>query len=110
MIALLAPHVRDVVLCGADRDALTMLLVGDGADDETVRTTIRTRLATFAAEHPGSSTHIRRAIFLDTPPSIEAGEITDKGSLNNAIVRERRRHLIERLYAPDVDAHVISIS
>jgi feruloyl-CoA synthase len=109
MVSLLRPHARDVVLCGADRDELTMLIVGDGEPDDAVRGVVRERLAAYAREHPGSSTHVRRAIFLDTPPSIDAGEITDKGSLNNAIMRERRAHLIARLYAPSPDPAIITI-
>jgi feruloyl-CoA synthase len=48
-----------------------------------------------------------RAIFLDAPPSIDAGEITDKGSLNNGNVRKRRAHLIDHLYA---DGHPLVIA
>jgi feruloyl-CoA synthase len=40
------------------------------------------------------------------PPSIDANEITDKGYVNQRAVLERRRALVERLYAeppaPDV--------
>ena len=114
LLALLQPHVRDVVLCGADRDDLTMLMIPDprdesGGHDPAVRAAIRARLHGFALENPGSSTHVRRAIFLDAPPSIDAGEITDKGSLNNATLRDRRRSLVERLYAEAPDPDVIAI-
>jgi feruloyl-CoA synthase len=109
MIALLRPYVRDVVLCGADRDAVTMLMVGDGDADDAVRAAIRTRLAAYALAHPGSSTHVRRAVFLDPPPSLDAGEITDKGTLQQARVRERRRDLIALLDARVGDPAVIAI-
>jgi feruloyl-CoA synthase len=119
LMGALAPLVRDVVICGADREFLTILMLPDwaavrtlaavpsGATDAaalaspTVRAEIADRLEAFAEAHPGSSTHPNRAIFLETPPSIDAGEITDKGSLNNAIIRERRADLIEHLYAPE---------
>jgi feruloyl-CoA synthase len=115
MIATLQPIVRDVVICGADRDFLTMLMVGDAHaarehagepqltdseafDHAKVRAFVSERLSAYARQHPGSSTRVMRAMFLDSPPSIDAGEITDKGSMNNANVRKRRAHLIELLY------------
>ena len=71
---------------------------------------MRERLAAFALAHPGSSTHVARAIFLDRPLSIDAGEITDKGSLNNAIIRERRRDFVEHLYTTVDHPAVIAIA
>ena len=126
LIAALQPLVQDVIVCGADRGELALLLVGDAngartvagdadlSDDDAfahplVRGFVATALSTHVQHHPGSSTRVRRALFLDAPPSIDAGEITDKGSLNNAIVRARRAHLIERLYAADGHPHVIAI-
>jgi feruloyl-CoA synthase len=67
------------------------------------------RLEEFAVAHPGSSTHVTRAIFLDRPPSIDAGEITDKGSLNNAVIRDQRRDFVEHLYTTIEHPAVIAI-
>ena len=39
----------------------------------------------LAAESTGSSTRIARAILVDVPPSIDLGEVTDKGSLNQRV-------------------------
>ena len=36
-------------------------------------------------------------IILDDPPSLDAGEITDKGTLNQQAVRENRAELVEEL-------------
>jgi feruloyl-CoA synthase len=90
-----------------------MLMIPDaGVDpaDPAVRLFVRERLEAYAAAHPGSSTHVARAIFLDRPPSIDAGEITDKGSLNNAVMRERRREFVDRLYAAADHPAVIAIA
>ncbi len=110
-----------------DQPYLAILMIPDvaaaralaGLADETrdpdvlahpaVHAFVRERLAAFAGANPGSSTHVARAIFLDRPPSIDAGEITDKGSLNNAIVREQRRDLVEHLYTSLDHPAVIAI-
>jgi feruloyl-CoA synthase len=49
-----------------------------------------------------------RAIVLDQPPSIDAREITDKGSLNQKAVLQNRAPLVEELYAPTPSARVIT--
>jgi feruloyl-CoA synthase len=60
---------------------------------------LRRRLQGFAAENPGSSTTIRRALVLEEPPSLDASEITDKGSINQRAVLKRRAALVHELYA-----------
>ena len=62
---------------------------------------------TFAASATGSSTLVRRAIVLDTPPSIDVGEITDKGSINQRAVLGHRSSLVEDLYREPVPGHVL---
>jgi feruloyl-CoA synthase len=64
-------------------------------------------LADLAAQATGSSTRIARAILLTEPPSIDAGEITDKGSLNQRAVLERRAGLVDDLYADPPPPYVI---
>jgi feruloyl-CoA synthase len=113
LVAHLAPVVRDLVICGQDQAYLAILMIPDAGIDPTdpaVRALVLERLETFAAAHPGSSTHAARGIFLDRPPSIDVGEITDKGSLNNAIIREQRRDLVEHLYSSVDHPAVIAIA
>jgi feruloyl-CoA synthase len=127
LLAQLQPVVKDFVICGQDQGYLAILMIPDvpaaralaglaehaGDTDvlghPAVRAVGRARVETFARANPGSSTHVTRAIFLDHPPSIDAGEITDKGSLNNAVVRERRRDFIEHLYTTLEHPAVIAI-
>jgi feruloyl-CoA synthase len=45
---------------------------------------------------------------LDEPPSLDAGEVTDKGSLNQRALLDRRRVLVDDLYANTPPSHVIS--
>ena len=56
----------------------------------------------------GSSEKIARAILADLPPSLDAGEITDKGSLNSRLILTRRDHIVAKLYDAN-DADVIKI-
>jgi len=127
LLAQLQPIVRDLVICGGDQQYLAILMIPDipsarshaGLSAETpnaavlahsaVRAFVLERLEAFAVAHPGSSTHVTRAIFLDRPPSIDAGEITDKGSLNNATIRDRRKDFVEHLYTSLDHPAVIAI-
>ena len=95
-IAHFAPLVRDVVIAGDRRDepAALVFLATPAPREELVR-----RLCSFAAAATGSSNRIARALVLDEPPSLDAGEMTDKGSINQRAVLARRAALVEELYA-----------
>jgi feruloyl-CoA synthase len=67
--------------------------------DARVRSLFAERLARYNAAHPGSSTSIFRAVLLDTPPSLEAMEVTDKGSINQRAVLTRRQAVVDELWA-----------
>jgi feruloyl-CoA synthase len=75
-----------------------------------VRAHLRAQLATFAAGATGSATRIGRAIILTEPPSLDAGEVTDKGSLNQRAILARRQSLVNDLYAGAPPPHVIKIT
>jgi feruloyl-CoA synthase len=47
----------------------------------------------------GSATRVARAVVLADPPSIDRGEVTDKGSINQRAVLLHRDALVEHLYA-----------
>ena len=47
------------------------------------------------------SRRIARALLLAEPPSIAAGEVTDKGYVNQRAVLERRAALVEQLYGSE---------
>src|SRR5205814_8787612 len=95
-IAHFAPLVRDVVIAGDRRDEPGALIfpAGDASAGD-----LHERLRSFAARSTGSSNRIRRAIVLVEPPSLDAGEMTDKGSINQRAVLSRRAALVEELYA-----------
>jgi len=126
-VAACAPLVRDVVIAGINRDELSALVILDldgcrvvnpalpasnlaaAAADPVIRQTFAERLKKFATEATGSSTRITRAVLLDMPLSIDRGEVTDKGSINQRAVLEHRAALIDGLYAPSPDSQIISL-
>jgi len=98
-------------IVGPDRDVVTGLLfpargVVEAAD---LRTRFQDLLETFADAHPASSMHLARAIVVDRPPSFEAGEITDKGSLNQKAVMVHRPQDVDELYEFPLSARVLAL-
>jgi feruloyl-CoA synthase len=109
---------QDVVIAAPDRDFVGALIVpnlsacaglcpdlGAGApagtivNDARVRERFQAILDELARDGTGSSTFVARAILLDQPPSIDAREITDKGSLNQKMMLQNRSVLVDELYA-----------
>jgi feruloyl-CoA synthase len=125
-ISACAPLVRDVVLTGLDRNHIGALIFPDldacrsvagpgcGVDAEAVvahpavRAAFQARLDALASKATGSASRVVRAILLTVPPSIDAGEITDKGSINQSAVVAARAALVEDLYAEPVPDHVMT--
>ncbi len=91
-----APLVRDVVIAGDRRNEPAALVFPSEKVDPAI---LLDRLKTFAAKSTGSSNCIRRAMVLDEPPSLDAGEMTDKGTISQRAVLARRAALVEELYA-----------
>src|ERR1700722_9056676 len=124
-VAACAPLVRDVVIAGINRDEVSALVildldgcrlinpalpsddVGVMAADPLIREALRERLIKFLATATGSSTRIARAVLIDTPLSIDRGEVTDKGSINQRAVLDHRTGLIDQLYSAKPAATVI---
>jgi feruloyl-CoA synthase len=100
-----APWVKDVVIAGHDRDDVTALIFPDGGS----RNVLEALLCDFARQSTGSSNRIARAIILTEAPSLDAGEVTDKGSINQAAVLRRRAALVERLYSTPYAPEVIVV-
>ncbi len=94
LIEHFAPLVRDVVITGEGRGEVGALLflTGNAAKDHLLA-----RLKAFSST--GSSNRVARALVLEEPPSLDAGEMTDKGSINQRAVLKRRAALVDELYA-----------
>jgi feruloyl-CoA synthase len=122
-----APYISDVVIAGHDRNYIAVLLVPNlercrslapelnGAPaaallhHEAVLHKFAALLESFAAQATGNSNRVERAMLLEEPPSLDAGEITDKGSLNQRVILDRRADLVEELYAPHPSQRVLRI-
>ncbi|MEA2229861.1 MAG: feruloyl-CoA synthase, partial [Solirubrobacteraceae bacterium] len=55
----------------------------------------------------GSASRVERLLLLPEPPDMDAGEITDKGYVNQRAVLDRRREHVERLFAEPCDPAVV---
>ncbi|MEP7305529.1 MAG: feruloyl-CoA synthase [Acidobacteriota bacterium] len=118
--------VLDAVIAAPDRDSVGALifphahacreLAGDLGPDADMRSVLnhpavrekfRDILDRLAQGSTGSSTLVVRAILLDEPPSLDAREITDKGSINQKAVLENRSALVDELYAASSSSRVI---
>ena len=88
--------VQDVVIAAPDRDYVSVLIFPlPGATTAA----IRALLESFARQGTGISTRVQRALLLHEPPSMDAGEYTDKGTISQKAVLRNRAHLVEELYA-----------
>jgi feruloyl-CoA synthase len=74
-----------------------------------VRLCVAAGLRALAQAGGGSSTYATRALFLEKPLSIDEGELTDKGYVNQRAVLTRNEELVDRLYATPLDASVITL-
>jgi feruloyl-CoA synthase len=60
--------------------------------------------------YPGNSTRVERAILLAAPLSFDHGEITDKGSVNQRAVLQRRNASVNDLYQPMAPPQVLIVA
>ena len=112
VIAAGAPFIQDVVITGHGRDEVGALVFPNLAacaalDAEARRARLREIFEGLARDSTGTSNRITRVLLLEAPPSIDAGEITDKGSINQRAVLEARAALVEALYAEPPDPRII---
>lgn len=128
LIAALSPLAQDVVLAGPDRDYLVALIIPDlsacarvlelspplsyaqAAMEPRLRELIGARLRAHSRRSPASTRCVQRAMLLKSPPSLDDGEITDKGSINQRAVLRRRADCVAELYAPGASEQVIALA
>jgi feruloyl-CoA synthase len=120
------PLVCDAVIAGHDRDYLSVLIFPDldacrrlcpgplatSTSDVVlscpeILARFRQLLEFLANESTGSANRIERAILLAEPASIDANEVTDKGSINQRAVLDRRAELVKELYEDRPSPRVI---
>lgn len=117
-IAAATPVLQDAVICGQDREHVGLLgfpniaacrrlardsdanlATADLLAHSDVVATLRDGLAKMNAAATGSSMRIKRALLMAEPPQVDGHEITDKGYINQRATLERRKALVDRLYA-----------
>jgi feruloyl-CoA synthase len=127
LIAALSPLAQDVVLAGIDRDYVTALIIPDlptcarilqvreplsyaqAAMNPQLLDWIGERLRVHARRNSASTRCVQRAMLLPSPPSLDEGEITDKGSINQRAVLRCRARCVAELYAPSAPAYVVAL-
>ncbi len=113
----------DAVICGHDREFASALawvnqaearkLCREDGDVALDHPRLRSHVAESLAvmnEGAGSASRIERLLLLEEPANMDAGEITDKGYVNQRAVLERRAELVELLYAEPAAERVITPS
>jgi feruloyl-CoA synthase len=109
LLSAAAGLLRDAVLTGHDSGyvgALAWLDPVEAARRPGVREDLLRALDRLN-HGSGSSRRVERLLLLDEPPSLDAGEITDKGYVNQRAVLERRSDLIARLHSDPPPADVL---
>ncbi len=117
LVSALAPLVQDLVIAGPNRAEIGVLMIpnieacrkcfdADSAeqisleniaDSEVIQVEFSRRLYRFN-EGKSSSQRVGRAMFLTEPLSVDKGEMTDKGYINQRGVLESRTALVDELY------------
>jgi feruloyl-CoA synthase len=111
LVAAFSPFAQDLVLTGHGRDEVGLLLFPSAAatalSPEMLADKLRAVLRALAADGRGSSQCPRAIVVCSEPPSAEAGEITDKGYLNQRAVLACRAHLVALLHEQPFHGAVI---
>jgi feruloyl-CoA synthase len=113
-VAAASPLVFDCVVCGQDKPFVGLLAwpnmqaamqftgkkdIEEVLADSKLRDAVRDKFAAHNKAQTGTSSRIRRVLLMAEPPSIDGHEITDKGYVNQRATLERRKALVDRLYA-----------
>ena len=110
-----APYIQDVVLTGLDRKEVGAIIFGSPAcaalsglrgnatleqimHSAPVQQHLQTVLDALAQTVTGSATRIARAVAATRAPSLDLGEVTDKGSINQRAVLQHRADVVTGLY------------
>ena len=117
VIAAGSPCVQDAVVAGINRNEIGLLifprldacraLAGAAPNTPTLDVLAAPKVRAFFQQladelfrsGTGSATRVARCLVLVDPPSIDRGEITDKGSINQRAVLTHRDALVEHLFA-----------
>ncbi len=122
LVAACSPYIHDAVIAGQDKPFIAAMLwpspaglaalvadEGPGTPLDKLTEILRARIGAFNAAMGGSSRRVARVAILTEPPSIDAGEITDKGYVNQRATLERRAKVVVGLFVDPPGDGVIVI-
>lgn len=116
IIAAGAPYVQDAVITGLNRNEVGALLFLTGAvrklaphlpadaplkevlESAAVQDHFQDLANALAKQATGSANRVARMHLLHEPPSIDKGEVTDKGSINQRAVLKHRDALVQAFH------------
>jgi feruloyl-CoA synthase len=116
IIAAGAPYVQDAVITGLNRNEVGALLfptqkirllaphlpadapLAEVLQSAAVQDHFLDVLEALEKQATGSATRVARLYLLDQPPSIDLGEVTDKGSINQRAVLKHRDALVQAFH------------
>lgn len=113
LIAACSPYVQDMIITGQDEEFAGALIWPSAAelarlgDVKTIARKIAGRIANFNATSGGASRKIGRFLLLTSPPSIDSGEMTDKGYINQRAALHHRHAEVAQIYAQPLRSDVI---
>jgi len=123
-VSATSPLVSDVVVAGADRPFVGLLAwlnlaacqarfgpldIQAMSQHRPLHDALRESLQLHNRSHTGSSMRIQRVLILTESPSMDAGEITDKGYVNQRAASARRAADIEALYSLQPAANILRV-
>jgi len=126
LLKYLSPLIGDLLICGENRAYIGVLAwpneaglrsvaadtdvpIADLLADKGVQAAVRENLNAYNAATSGSSNRVARFAFLLDQPDAEAHEISDKGTINQALAKHNRPAAIEALYAPLPGSEIFKI-
>ena len=124
VLAAASPVLQDAVIAGEGRNFVAIMawlnragcaqLLGQSstatprelAEHPAIHAHIRKALTSWNAENSGATMRVRRVLVLTDAPSIDSGEITDKGYVNQRAVLDNRgealRNLLDDAHHPNL--------
>jgi feruloyl-CoA synthase len=124
IVTACAPLVFDAVVCGQDKPFVGVMLWPSPAAMKAATEAaggdipkafgqltmqIAEKLKAFNATQPGSSRRVGRFRMLTSPPSMDAGEITDKGYVNQRVAQDTRAAEVASLFTTPPGPGVVQV-
>lgn len=125
LIDALDPYARDIVIAGQDRETAGAMIwpteiadkkfgrdacaddTGELVLEDGLLDVVQLLLSRYNKENKAVSRRIGQALIMAKPPSVDAGEITDKQYVNQSAALDNRQALVRKLYDPAPQAGIL---